>query len=310
LVLLIALFLAPSQQTAITRVEQVPERFAKLILKQPEPPAQVAQSAPVSQPLEDKPAPVPEVEAPKPEPKPKPEPVTPRRPSRTQPETKLSSERGQQGRERAQREVSQSLANVSSSVDEALSTLSNALPASKTSDPAKPARRGRRRSVRGGRSGADLGTVAANASGASADLSGTADVGSPVSVAEIQDVQGTGAQSSPSAGSGSGSGSGSTTQGDIRSNASLLAVVRRYAPGIQYCYDNELKSDPSLRGKLVVSMTVSASGKVVDALVIEDTLRSSAARECVLSQIVGWKFPAIEEGDVSFKTPFVFTPPK
>jgi hypothetical protein len=28
--------------------------------------------------------------------------------------------------------------------------------------------------------------------------------------------------------------------GEIRSDADLMAIVRKYAPGIQFCYDNEL----------------------------------------------------------------------
>jgi len=87
-------------------------------------------------------------------------------------------------------------------------------------------------------------------------------------------------------------------------------VVRRYAAGIQYCYDQELKADPGLKGKLVVSITVGPTGKVLAAQVVEDTLRNADAKACVLSQIQGWSFPAIEAGEVTFKTPFVFTPPK
>jgi len=90
----------------------------------------------------------------------------------------------------------------------------------------------------------------------------------------------------------------------------LLTVVRRYAAGIQYCYDQELKAHPELRGKFVVSITVASDGRVSRAQVVEDGLGSSDARECILSQIRGWNFPAIETGSVTFKAPFVFTPPK
>jgi TonB family protein len=86
-------------------------------------------------------------------------------------------------------------------------------------------------------------------------------------------------------------------------------VVRRYAPGIQFCYDNELKRNPGLRGKLVVSLVVLANGTVSEAAIVEDSLQSPSVRECVLAQIRGWQFPAIPSGSTSFKTPFVFTPP-
>jgi len=110
-------------------------------------------------------------------------------------------------------------------------------------------------------------------------------------------------------GSGRG-GAGARSSGNgYRSNESLLAVVRRYAPGIQFCYDNDLRKKPGLRGKLVVSMVVLANGSVSEATIVEDTLNSPAVRECALAQIRGWQFPAIPSGITSFKTPFVFTPP-
>lgn len=98
--------------------------------------------------------------------------------------------------------------------------------------------------------------------------------------------------------------------GDARSNASLLAVVRRYAPGIQFCYDNELKKTPGLGGKLVATLTVAAAGDVTDAVIIQDSVGSPNLAVCALAQIRAWRFPQIPDGVVTFKTPFVFTPPE
>ena len=105
---------------------------------------------------------------------------------------------------------------------------------------------------------------------------------------------------------GSGSGAG---PGVYRSNASLLAVIQRYAAGIQYCYGNELKRTPTMRGKLVVAITVAASGEVTDAAVVQNTTGSQALSQCALSQIRDWRFPAIATGATTFQAPFVFTPP-
>lgn len=111
-------------------------------------------------------------------------------------------------------------------------------------------------------------------------------------------------------GSGSGGGTGSGGTGTVgRSNQSLLAVVRRYAPGIQFCYENELKRNAGLRGKLVVSLTVAASGRVTEVAVAQNTLGSDAVVTCAVEQMHGWVFPAIEAGTTTFKAPFVFTPP-
>ncbi len=96
----------------------------------------------------------------------------------------------------------------------------------------------------------------------------------------------------------------------MRSNEALLAVVRRYAPAIQYCYESELKNDPGLRGKLVVSLTVAADGRVTDAAVVEDRLGNPAVADCALAQIRAWRFPAIDGGATTFRVPFLFTPPE
>jgi TonB family protein len=111
-------------------------------------------------------------------------------------------------------------------------------------------------------------------------------------------------------GQGPGGGGGGSAPGVYRSNASLLAVVQRYAAGIQYCYANELKRDPTLSGKLVVAISVAASGEVVEAGVVRNTIGSARLSDCALSQIRNWRFPAVPEGVTTFQVPFVFTPPE
>ena len=94
-----------------------------------------------------------------------------------------------------------------------------------------------------------------------------------------------------------------------RSNASLLAVIQKYAAGIQYCYGNQLKHDPTLRGKLIVALTVSAAGEVLQASIVQNSVGSPGLAECALSQIREWRFPPVPEGVTAFQAPFVFTPP-
>ena len=103
---------------------------------------------------------------------------------------------------------------------------------------------------------------------------------------------------------------GPIERSQIRSDAQLLAVVRKYAPGIQYCYDNELKKAPGLGGKLLVSITVAANGRVTEAAIVQDSVGSAGLKSCALAQIEAWKFPKVEEGVVTFQAPFVFTPPE
>ena len=136
-----------------------------------------------------------------------------------------------------------------------------------------------------------------------------------MSIAGLTDLEGggggpggTGSGGTGTGGTGSGSGVGSGSEG--RSNASLLAVVRRYAAGIQFCYENELKRNPGLRGKLVFSLTVNAAGRVTEVVVVEDALGAGPVSTCALAQIRDWVFPPVEGGLTTFRAPFVFTPPQ
>lgn len=141
----------------------------------------------------------------------------------------------------------------------------------------------------------------------------TADTGDSSVGVDLVALGGVGALDGESNGAGGGSGSIDGTgaaPGVYRSTASLSAIIRKYAAGIQYCYENELKHDPGLEGKMVVVISVAADGRVVEVSIASDGVGSPGVRECVLAQIRGWKFPPIAEGTTSFQVPFVFTPPK
>jgi TonB family protein len=236
---------------------------------------------------------------------------------------------GTAGREQARREVQESLTQTRHEVKETLAEVTAVLSAVKSGSSTNSApRRGR---PGGGRARGELeqvDAVKAAGPGTAGDepiTAGLLDIGS------ITDVRADLASADPSIagggggvggrrggrGSAAGSGSGgdegsggSVESGAYRSNASLLAVVRRYAPGIQYCYDNELKRDLTLNGKMVLVVTVLASGVVSEVGITHDSLGSTRLQECVLAQVREWRFPAIQEGTVSFQAPFVFTPPE
>jgi TonB family protein len=211
----------------------------------------------------------------------------------------------QAGRERA-RTATAELTRATASLDKALGDLTSSLGAPKSGD-YRASRRARTRNVGTGRSDGQLGAVGNGiaGSGASVDLGGSAVEGSMVAIGSLAPAQ----VAQDRAGAEGGIGAGSRP-GVYRTNASLLAVIQKYAAGIQYCYESELKRDESLRGKLVVAMTVTAAGSVQEATVVRNTLGSERLATCALSQIRSWKFPPISGGLTTFQAPFVFTPPK
>ena len=300
---LLIVLIAPARERAITSVEQLPERFARLILEKPEPaavaPARIEQPA----------APAPRVEA---APAPAAVPTPGRR--RRESAAPVDPDAGRAGRERAQQQVA-ALSRSTASLDQAIGGLTSSLDATPEASPSGAGGgRGRRgRTVRAGRSEGELGSVRADVGGGGAtDLGGSAVAGATVAVGSLSG-SGSGGGGGGAAGEAAGGGPGGhgtgSAPGVYRSNASLLAVIQKYAPGIQYCYGNELKREAGLRGKLVVAMMVAASGEVTEVAVVQNTTGSQRLATCALSQIREWRFPAIDGGPTAFQTPFVFTPP-
>jgi TonB family protein len=169
--------------------------------------------------------------------------------------------------------------------------------------------RGRRpRTTGAGRSGGEVGPVETGpvGTGATADLGTSSVEGAKLRIGQLSAGGATGG----AAGADGSTTSSGAAPGVYRTNASLLAVIQKYAAGIQWCYENELKKDPTLRGKMVVAITVSAAGRVTGAAVIENTVDSNRLSSCALSQVRDWRFPPVPEGTTAFQAPFVFTPPK
>ena len=299
--------IVPAPPEALSEITVLPPRHLR-----PKPAAPAAAPAPAP------------VAAPKPAAAASPAPVAPPKPmtaAAPQPVVAPPRNTGSAGRERARHEVAQQVASVAGSVNQVLADLSTSL-ASTDNIPAASSSQagGRRRAVRAGRSDGQLGAVSGGVSTAGAGA-GEAGLGTAlIAIEAVTQVGGTGLGGSGTGGVGGagaagspdgevgGTGSGASAGG--RSNASLLAVVRRYAPGIQFCYDNELKRNSSLRGKIVLGLVVAATGEVVDVQIVEDTLGAAAMRDCVLAQVRAWRFPAVAGGNVGFRTPFVFTPPR
>ncbi len=297
---LIVVFVTPLRERELVTVDEVPKRLAKLLIAEPEPartPPLVAEAVTLAEPVEApvEPEVTPEPEATAPEPRPT------RR--RKPPEAVQRDPRaGKAGRDRAAREVTETLASTTKSVESALTSLSASL-AGASDAPESPRRPRRQRRTRSGRSGGQV--TAAETAVVSAGSRAATDVALETELVAVESLGSGGGASSPG-----GSGAGASSGVDVhRSTASLLSVVRRYAAGIQFCYENELKRDQTLRGKIVVSLTVSPEGRIEAVDLVEDTLGSPALGSCALSQIRDWRFPPIDEGRVTFRIPFVFTPP-
>jgi hypothetical protein len=297
LLLLVVAFL-PASSVAPVSVDELPERFARLILEEtaaPLTPTPTAGPSEVETP--ESPAKISETVAP---------PKASPRARRNRPST-MADDQGKVGRDRANSEVVQQLASVTESLDKSLSAITRSLDQTQSTDAASNTRRRGRATRRGRRNIASVGerepTTAASLGETNALSVAAIDLGS------VRGVDGGLGSGAPGAGAASAVGDLSNGQVSLgeRSQSSLLQVVRRYAPGIRYCYDHALKSAPDLQGKTVFRLRIEADGSVSGVEVIEDTLRRDDVRDCATAQIRSWVFPAAS-GPTVFETPFVFRP--
>ena len=112
---------------------------------------------------------------------------------------------------------------------------------------------------------------------------------------------------SPMASDGTGEGGGVLT--GAREPEEVTAVVNKHLSALEYCYQRELKSNPNLRGKIVVRFTISTTGVVKDARLISSTLKNEYVERCILSRIRRWDdFSQIDPnlGDSTFRQTFSF----
>jgi hypothetical protein len=89
----------------------------------------------------------------------------------------------------------------------------------------------------------------------------------------------------------------------------LAAYVRaQFLPTVKHCYENGLKQNPNLAGKLVLRWRIERDGAVSHLAIGENTLAgrgAEAATDCIVAHMAMTRFaPPVTSVDVSF--PFEF----
>lgn len=129
-------------------------------------------------------------------------------------------------------------------------------------------------------------------------------------------------------GHGSGQGYGSGSSGGFRGRASAPAVrastptvsgslstdiirrvVLRNIAQVRRCYENALRSNPTLAGTLVPRFTIGIDGRVVGVEFTRNTLSDPAVASCVEAVLRRWIFPApASAGVITVSYPMNFAP--
>lgn len=86
------------------------------------------------------------------------------------------------------------------------------------------------------------------------------------------------------------------------------SIIKSHLGRILHCYERNLSSDPTLKGKLKVRFEIGNTGSVIAKSVTEKSLNSERVESCVLQQVGTWKFPKPEGGvSVVVTYPFLFS---
>ncbi len=86
---------------------------------------------------------------------------------------------------------------------------------------------------------------------------------------------------------------------------SVARKIRARKRAFQACYERELKRNPSLKGKLVLEVTVGENGRVAEIDIADNALNNAVAN-CIKGKMRSIRFPKPDGGEASFTYPFIF----
>jgi hypothetical protein len=88
----------------------------------------------------------------------------------------------------------------------------------------------------------------------------------------------------------------------------IQRIVRQNYGRFRACYENGLRTNPNLTGRVTARFIIGRDGAVTNAANGGSDLPDSTAVSCVLSQFYGLSFPSPENGIVTVSYPIMFTP--
>ncbi|MBI3583188.1 MAG: AgmX/PglI C-terminal domain-containing protein [Nitrospinae bacterium] len=94
-----------------------------------------------------------------------------------------------------------------------------------------------------------------------------------------------------------------------RNEAEVYRTVSTYIGGLKYLYNNTLRKNPSLKGKITVKIVISQDGKVVKSEVVSSTLGFPELEEAIINRIYRWRFSELDDvEDFTIDYTFDFAP--
>jgi hypothetical protein len=81
-------------------------------------------------------------------------------------------------------------------------------------------------------------------------------------------------------------------------------IVRAHINEVRSCYNAGLTKDPNLEGRVLIKFTILPTGKVTNAMVAENTTKSTPVADCIAKAVKRWSFPKVAKGTAIVTYPF------
>lgn len=98
-----------------------------------------------------------------------------------------------------------------------------------------------------------------------------------------------------------------TTNGHLPPEV-IQRIVRQNFGRFTFCYQNGLKANPNLEGRVTVKFVIGRDGAVQLAADGGSDIPDAGVKQCVVSSFTGLSFPAPDNGLVTVIYPLMFTP--
>ena len=84
---------------------------------------------------------------------------------------------------------------------------------------------------------------------------------------------------------------GAIDAGSSEHAGSIKSVVAKKKGQVQYCYEQRLKENPNIGGRLAISVDI-ANGRVTKVMISENQTGDKAIESCVQGKVRRWRFNA------------------
>jgi len=91
----------------------------------------------------------------------------------------------------------------------------------------------------------------------------------------------------------------------VLSPSDIQRTINSRKRSVKICYEQSLRGQDGLRGKLEIRVTIEPSGEVSDAVIETPAFKGSRIGKCIAEKIAEWRFPAFDGEPQAILVPFI-----